>query len=202
MGRKSGNSGQDIPKHLFWASTDGVLTAELEHKQYKLGNVATGGSVKVALLLHKPAQALPSDIAAMFSPWESTDPIRFEIFAQYDLLGKQVTRILSIYNTDGIFKGHGINAFLMNTLVQYMRIFMNSDSLVVVNTSGEPDAHLLYFYRELFKVKPDLHGDFVQQLSNLSFNKGMLFGRYDCCIPLSDFSAGAPPSPTPNANNF
>jgi hypothetical protein len=203
MGRGFGNSSDGLPSDLFWASADGVLTAELNHKQYMLGNVATGGSIKITLLLHKPELALPKDLASLFNAWESSDPIRFELFAQYDLLGRQTIRILNIYNTDGVFKGRGINAFLFNTLVQYLRAFTNQDSLVVVSTN-ELDQHLLYFYQDIFRDQPDQHGDYIQKLSQLSFIKGLLFNRYDKCLSLSRFSSGTPPAPNPNptANNF
>jgi hypothetical protein len=204
MGNGHDYSGTELPRQLFWASSDRVLTAELEHKQFRLGSVATGGSIKITLLLHNPNLALTKELASLFNPWESSDPIRFELFSQYDLLGKQTTRILNIYNTDGVFRGMGINSFLINTLIQYLRLFLQSDSLVVVSAAGEPEPSLGHFYRSFFNGQPDLHGDYIEQLSKLSYMNGLLFNRYDRCIPLSEFSTGTPPAPNPNstANNF
>jgi hypothetical protein len=174
-------------EYLNWQSKDGVLSAEISRKIFSLGDVATGGSIHIRLLLHKPRVVISDEEASMFSRWDITEPIPFDLMAQFELMGRQTTRILNICNTDGFFKAMGINEFLVNTLVQLIRRFMAQDSWLVVGTTGSNNRALTGFWNHLFDVPPDEHHDYVAQINQVSLSAGRLFERYDQYVDISDF---------------
>jgi hypothetical protein len=174
-------------QHLHWQSKDGVLSVEISRKIFTLGDVATGGSISIRLLLLKPLAVIPDEQAYLFSPWETTEPIPFDLLAQFQLMGRQTTRILNICNTDGFFKDMGINEFLVNTLIQLIRRTMAQDSWLVVGTTGSNNRALTSFWNHLFGVSPDKHHDYVAQLNHLSLRPGSLFDHYDQYVPISNF---------------
>ncbi len=182
------------PAQFKWRSGDGVLSAEISKKEFKLGNIPTGGSVYIRLFLHKPRKVLPEEQAAMFSQWMVSEPIPFELIAQYDLMGRQTTRILNICNTDGVFKEMGVECFLMNTLVQFLNQFMQPDSLVIAGMSGKNNALLNRYFKVLFDTESDENQDYVTSLDKIPFSQDSMFRRYPKFIDLAEFS-------TDHANN-
>jgi hypothetical protein len=189
------------PAQLKWQSGDGVLSAEIYKKDFTLGDIPTGGSVYIRLFLHKPQKVLPEEQAALFSQWTVSEPIPFELIAQYDLMGRQTTRILNICNTDGVFKEMGIECFLMNTLVQFLNQFMRPDSLVMAGMSGKNNVLLKRYFEVLFNTEPDEHFDFTVQLEDIPYNHEAMFRKYPKYVALSDFVTGNADEALPDGHN-
>jgi len=190
------------PSHIKWQSGDGVLSAEICKTEFTLGNVSTGGSIYIRLFLHEPQKVLPEKKAALFSQWPVSEPIPFELIAQYDLMGRQNTRILNICNTDGVFKEMGIESFLMNTLVQFLNRFMRPDSLLVAGISGNKNVLLKRYFEALFNTEPDKNFDYTTLLEGISFNHEAMFQKYPKYVALSDFSTGHEDEDLPNGHNY
>lgn len=184
-----------------WRSDDGVLSAEICKKDFTLGDIPTGGSVYIRLYLHKPQKVLPEEQAALFSQWTVSEPIPFELIAQYDLMGRQNTRILNVCNTDGVFKEMGIECFLMNTLVQFLNQFMQADSLVVAGMSGKNNVLLKRYFEALFNTEPDEHFDYTVLLEDIPYNHEAMFRKYPRYVALSDFSTVNEDEALPNGQN-
>ena len=190
------------PAQLKWQSGDGVLSAEICQKEFTLGDIPTGGSIYIRLLLHKPQKVLPEDQAALFSHWTVAEPIPFELIAQYDLMGRQTTRILNICNTDGVFKEKGIECFLMNTLVQFLNQFMRPDSLVMAGMSGKNNVLLKRYFEVLFNTELDEHFDYSVLLGDIPYNHESMFRKYPKYVALSDFSTDNEDKDLPNGHNY
>lgn len=174
-------------QHLSWQSKDSVLSAEITRKIFTLGDVATGGSIHIRLLLVKPLAVILDEQAYLFSPWDISGPISFDLLAQFQMMGRQTTRILNICNTDCFFKGKGINEFLVNILVQLIRQSLAQDSWLIVGTTGSNNRALTRFWDHLFGVSPDEHHDYVARLNQISLSSASLFDRYDQNVPISEF---------------
>jgi hypothetical protein len=171
-----------------WQSGDGVLSAEICQKEFTLGDIPTGGSVYIRLLLHKPQKVLPEEQAALFSQWTVSEPIPFELIAQYDLMGRQTTRILNVCNTDGVFKEMGIESFLMNTLLQFLNQFMRADSLVVAGMSGKDNVSVDRFFETLFDTDLDEHHDYIALLGDINYCHDVMLRKYPQFVTLSEFT--------------
>jgi hypothetical protein len=178
----------NLAQNLRWQSDDQLLEAEILRKDNMLGELVAGGSLFVRLLLNKPAIILEGLSSEDIHPWNIQQPIIFQLFAQYDLLGRHTLRILSIHNTDGQFRDQGIQSFLLNCLLQYSRQYLPENTLVVASAPEDKDPSLHDFYKGFFKVRPNENMDFQQTLENLPIISGQLLDQYELIVPLTLFS--------------
>jgi hypothetical protein len=187
---------------LTWQSGDDVLSAEICQKEFTLGDIPTGGSVYIRLFLHKPQKVLPEEQAALFSQWTVSEPIPFELIAQYDLMGRQTTRILNVCNTDGVFKEMGVESFLMNTLVLFLNQFMRPDSMIVTGMSGKDNVSVDRFFEMLFDTELDEHHDYIALLGDINYCHGAMFRNYPQFVALSEFTTAVVDKNTTNGRDL